>query len=320
MSQVPRQNHQSRRPHEQPWMARTDRLNPQGPLAPYINEFLQGYLHTDRLQTAYAYKRELSMFATDFPLSEPHTLTRPDLMRYVAKRGAGMAPSTVATTISVLRRWFAWMHDMNVIQVNHAMALKRPPARQPEPRFLTPDDITRLLHETRNDWPVKVFIALAAYAGLRKGSIHSLQWEDVDLAECRIVVRFAKGGRHIIVPMADSLHSILSVWRGMTTGNDSGYVLAHEWDGFAATKGCWRPYYYTTLSSKLKRYIKQAGLPEWVGPHDLRRTFATILHQQHVDITVISRLLGHRNVATTMTHYAFTDDQQKEDAIASLPY
>jgi site-specific recombinase XerD len=47
-----------------------------------------------------------------------------------------------------------------------------------------------------------------------------------------------------------------------------------------------------------------ATMPLSVYPHMLRRSRATALVQNGVNMEVVARLLGHENIATTEAHYA----------------
>lgn len=48
-------------------------------------------------------------------------------------------------------------------------------------------------------------------------------------------------------------------------------------------------------------FVKIAGITEFRF-HDLRHTFATRLIEKKVDLVVVSTLLGHRNIQTTMRY------------------
>jgi integrase len=57
---------------------------------------------------------------------------------------------------------------------------------------------------------------------------------------------------------------------------------------------------------------------EWVNLHTMRHTYASRLFKEKVDIKIISKLLGHKNVTTTYNTYVHFIDNTVEDSVAIL--
>ena len=70
------------------------------------------------------------------------------------------------------------------------------------------------------------------------------------------------------------------------------------------------------ISAQLKRACEKVGIPIR-RPHKIRKTYASILYQNGVPVTIISRLLGHADETTTLKHYIFNvnNDQETENIV-----
>lgn len=58
---------------------------------------------------------------------------------------------------------------------------------------------------------------------------------------------------------------------------------------------------------KLRRLGQLAGIPHRVSPHDLRATFASRLVENGIDPLALQQLMGHTDLATTLTLYVKLD-------------
>lgn len=66
-----------------------------------------------------------------------------------------------------------------------------------------------------------------------------------------------------------------------------------------------------------KTWLKDAGIMKKITFHGLRHTYATLLIANGTDIYTVSKMLTHKNVATTQI-YAYVVNQKKRDAANSI--
>lgn len=71
------------------------------------------------------------------------------------------------------------------------------------------------------------------------------------------------------------------------------------------------------IENEFRKLRKQIGLPKEARLHDLRHTFATTLCEKGVSVDVVSKLLGHSSIQTTLI-YARVSDQRCAQAIDLL--
>jgi integrase/recombinase XerD len=68
-----------------------------------------------------------------------------------------------------------------------------------------------------------------------------------------------------------------------------------------------------SLQRCIKEMFKNVGLNDNVSTHSMRRTFVTNLFEQGIDVKIVSKLVGHSNIQTTMnTYYTVRDDRLKD--------
>jgi integrase len=176
-------------------------------------------------------------------------------------------------------------------------------------------------------------------SGLRLTEAHRLRVKDIDLDLMQITVREGKGGkdRWVMLPgrLVPELHRQVervqkqheddrrrgAGWvvlphalarKDPTAGYDLGWQFvfpASQWSVDPVTRR--RGRYYLNPSA-VQRAVKKAGktcgIPKPVTCHTLRRTFATQMLRAGYDVRSVQRVMGHRDVRTTMIYIeAITD-------------
>lgn len=73
-----------------------------------------------------------------------------------------------------------------------------------------------------------------------------------------------------------------------------------------------------TVNIAIRKWTKAAGINKHITFHCARHTFAVVMLNNGTDIYTVSKLLGHRLIATTQV-YAKIIDKTKQDAVANMP-
>jgi integrase len=230
-------------------------------------------------------------------------LQRRDVQRLADELlGEGLDPSTVRNTLMPLRVIFRRAIEDGELAVNPTSHLRLPAVKGRRERIASPEEAQRLLaalpERDRAVW------ATALYAGLRRGELMALRWEDVDLAKGVIRVERAydeKGRVHVepksragrrTVPIVGALRDELVAHRARQNG-DSGLV-------FGVTPET--PFQPSNLWRRAQRAWKRAGL-EPIGLHEARHTFASVLIAAGVNAKAITTYMGHVSIQTTYDLY-----------------
>jgi integrase/recombinase XerD len=194
-------------------------------------------------------------------------------------------PSTVRNDIKALRSFFSWCVRRGWCEVNPASRASTPKVKRSLPRFLTPDQLERLLVELQDADPAFHLIALFALrAGMRRNEILQLPWSMVCMETRRITIR-GKSAEERVIPMHPDIHAALT---GLA--RDDAYV-------FPAKYGVANNPRSPDVARKFNRWLVDHG---WkITLHGLRHSFAVRAVAAGASERAVGDLLGHQDVRTT---------------------
>lgn len=176
--------------------------------------------------------------------------------------------------------------------------LKAAPAQR---GYLTLEEVQKLIAADCKRAQTKQAFLFAVFCGLRISDIRALRWSDFerDGDQWRISILMTKTKERLYLPLsAEAMRWLPS--RAET--NQEGLVFAKL------------PKTPIGMSAQLKNWAKAAGIEKDVCFHMSRHTFATSLLTLGADLYTTSKLLGHKNIATTQV-YAEIVNQKKVDAV-----
>ena len=147
----------------------------------------------------------------------------------------------------------------------------------------------------------RALLMLAYSCGLRLNEVRQLRVGDIDRARMQVRVR-GKGNKERLAPMSAKLLGMLEAyWRAERRGR-----AGHDCAWLFLGRNLREPISRVALHDLFCRAVAKSGVPRKGGLHVLRHSFATHLIESGVEITLIQRLLGHTNLATTALYLHVT--------------
>ena len=268
------------------------------------------------INTQAAYQRDLGSLAV-FLQSRKTDLSAAaadDLRAYLAELDArGLAGSSVARQVSVLKRFYKFLLLEKFRPDNPAEGLARPKAQRPLPKLLSPEETQRLIDAAyqlpqASDKQVAdrlraiCMIEVLYAAGLRVSELVSLPRAALDGPF--MLVR-GKGGRERMVPLSEAAQRAMADWLAYK-GTDSSLFLFPA----GGKSGHLTRQRFAQILETLA--IKARIAPSRVSPHVVRHAFATHLVQGGADLRAVQHMLGHADISTTQIYTHVLDERKRQ--------
>lgn len=237
-------------------------------------------------------------------------VTTADLLAY-RQSIEHLASSTQNRYLAVIKSFFNWALDMEIISKNPAERLKLPKAiKNRAPVYLTLDETRKLLATA--EFPRDKAMMWALSYGLRVSELTGLDIDHIapptEAGSASITV-VGKGGKERFLPICDEAFNVLSTYIGERT---TGAV-------FLVLNGS-RPITTRGIQDRFITICKKADIPEEKHfPHCMRHGFATrLLFDSKITggIYTVSKLLGHSRVSTTEVYLHLSKKQLEESMVA----
>jgi len=180
---------------------------------------------------------------------------------------------------------------------NPSLAIKFPRVREKPIPFLSEQDIQKILsviHNVRD----QLIIKIPFYEGLRRVELTRLQKQDIDFTKGTILVH-GKGDKQRVLPLHLELRSALREYSKSLQPQDQLIQLVPR-----------------MINDIVGRHSKQVDIHCY--PHLLRHSFAANLYKRTKNIWLVSKMLGHSKLETTVKYLRslnilddFSDEYQK---------
>jgi integrase/recombinase XerD len=242
-------------------------------------------------------------------------LDRHALEAFVREQMAsGLSPRSVARSIAAIRGFYRFLVLDRQLEHNPADDLTPPRAWPALPKFLSIEEVDRLIGQPDISTPLglrdRAMIELLYATGMRVSELVSVRADDLHLRQ-QYVTCIGKGSKERLIPIGEQAADWVERYmrearpalvnrkrsgtpeRSQSRRDGGGRVFVNVRGGPLSRVGFWKI---------LKGHGRRAGLPRSLSPHVVRHSFATHLLERGADLRAIQMMLGHADVSTTQIY------------------
>lgn len=235
-------------------------------------------------------------------------------------RQADLAPATISLYLAIIKSVAEEAWNMELMEGDAYQRIKSIKgargSRLPKGRALNINERAALFAACDADDSAigprdAAILALLLGCGLRRSEASSLTLSSLCMEE-RFIQLIGKGDKERKVYIPEFTHQRLSNWIAQRNSDCPFLFLRARRIGKEARivdQGLTSQAIYYILNERRK----QAGIG-YFTPHDLRRTYATMLFENNEDVMTVKNLMGHSSIATTQLY----DMRGEEAAIAAV--
>lgn len=221
----------------------------------------------------------------------------------------GDSEATIARFISVIKGFYRFLLRENLSKNDPTAYLESRKSWQSIPRFLTLPEIEKLFEQPDLDTDLglrdRAILEVLYASGLRVSELVGLKMIDIDW-DGGMLTCFGKGSKQRKVPLGKSaieyLTRYLPARLRLLSGRSSTRIFIEQGGRLLTRQRVWQ---------LIKKYGSSAGI-DYITPHLLRHSFATVLLENGADLRSVQILLGHSDIGTTQIYTHITMDRVRE--------
>ncbi len=187
-------------------------------------------------------------------------------------------------------------------RIHRVVLVKGIPNEEVKKEFLTFEEIIRLKDTKCENLTLKRAFLFCCLTGLRFSDVSRITWSDIKFRDGRYYIDFRQLKTNYLQDI--TIHKDALSLMGERLKND-----LKVFDGLN---------YSSNMSYQLQRWMLNAKISKKITFHCSRHTYAYLSLSNGVDIFSVSKMLGHKNIKTTMC-YAKFDQTMQNKAVDSLP-
>ena len=237
-----------------------------------------------------------------------------------------LAKTSMIRKLSAMRSFFRFLERESRVKHNPFSGLKSPKKQKLLPKYMSPDEVVRLLEAPVIFWQNAsgtgsckspdsaafsaardtAMLEIIYSGGLRISEAVGMDLQDMDLEGGIMKIR-GKGKKERLAalgePAVAAMENYLLLRSRQVSAKKENAVFVNQAGGRITAR---------SFQRNFKDYLNQAGLPPDMTPHKLRHSFATHLLDAGADLRSVQALLGHENLSTTQIYTHISSEHMKQ--------
>lgn len=280
--------------------------------------------------TLAAYQQDLLGFSDFLSGGKLEEISAENVRAYLAFLvKQGLAARSQARKLSALRQFYAFLHSEGVREDNPTTLLDSPKLGTPLPKYLSIEEVERLLSTAQADKTAKglrltAILELLYATGMRVSEVLGIKTKQIQRDSSGHLKPFliikGKGNKERLVPLTPPAMEALVAYLTIRPHFEKPETPS-EWL-FPANAKKRRNIHLTRqhLCTLLKQLACMTDIaPEKVSPHVLRHSFASHLVNNGADLKVVQELLGHASISTTQIYTHILTERMKSLVLEHHP-
>lgn len=322
----------------------------------WLSEWLETYAKNDiKLSTYNNYERYINRHIKpqfkDILLSSLKTEHLQKFINYkisdgrLDEKNGGLSPKTIKNILNMIHAALEQAVINELLLKNVSNGVRLPKITKKEMRVLSKEEQNLLIEHCKNE-RLGIIPILDLFTGMRLGEILALHWNEINFTKKELLVKYGikrlpvydkdvkteiildtpKTPNSIrtiplIKPMVTLLkeHKKIQYNEKKIAGNnyiDNDFVFCNEL-GLPYDQRTFKDTYQKFLHAT-KLDVKINEKDENITFHTLRHTFATRSLELGMDILVLSKIMGHADVSTTLNKYGHVLPNHKRESMDKL--
>lgn len=266
-----------------------------------LNEFVTFLKNAKKASaTVIAYKKDIAQlldYLKSKGIANLKNVTTEDLNAYLAKLGTeNYTPKSVSRKINSIKTFYRFLIQNKAIDNNVSASIAHPKFDSKAPRILTRMEYRALRDACRDDIRIAAVVELLLQTGMRIGELSALTLDCISDNFIKIPSIEAHISRE--VPMNKAAKEALNKYLAIRPKVQTTAL-------FVTKTG--HPLLIRNIRTAIDRYFKIAGIAG-AKVNDLRHTFIAHHLAAGASPVLISKLAGHKRIATTEKYLEFIKD------------
>ena len=298
----------------------------------WLDEWLELYLPNIEETTRIGYKTKIKNYIKpalgDIYVQSLRTQHVQTMVNDMLTRG--LSPKNIRDTYNNINAAMKKALVLRMIPYNPCEGVVLPKLKKYKADVYDVNMIHHLL-EVAKDTDMYLPILLCTTAGLRRGELLALRWEDIDFHNKLLKIRrnMVRGEEDFIIKapkseagirdirVGDEVITYLNKERIKYMTDMMAYGAGFQNLGFVIRQEDGAPIRPDSMSQKWRRFLEANSLPS-IRFHDLRHSNATALIQAGVNPRVVQQRLGHSDVQITLNTYTHVLPEMDMEAAEKL--